>query len=53
MPFHLGIKSIEKTGIRVYNAGGNRIEKLPRPLSVHNTDREIGKFRIKLTRLRE
>ena len=53
IPFHLGIKSIEKTGIRVYNAGGNKIEKLPPPLSVHNTGREIGKFRIKLTRLRE
>ena len=53
MPFHLGIKSIEKTGIRVYNGGGNKIEKLPPPLSVHNTGREIGKLRIKLTRLRE
>ena len=53
MPFHLGIKSIEKTGIRVYKAGGNKIEKLPPPLSVHNTASEIGKLRIKLTRLRE
>ena len=53
MPFHLGIKSIEKTGIRVYNAGGNKIEKLPPPHSVHNTGREIDKLRIKLKRLRE
>jgi len=53
MPFHLGIKSIEKTGIRLYKAGGNKIQKLPPPLSVHNTGRAIGKFRIKLTRLRK
>ena len=56
MPFHLGNKSVEETGIRVSNARGNKIEKLPPPLSLHNTGKEIGeigKLRIKLTRLRE